>query len=245
MKRCEIHGRIYDAGKEPGCPLCIQEGLVPSEPGAIPPPHLHSRPPEAPKSPVATYVVLGLALLALLGTGYWTLFRKDQPTKAQLEYAARRAEAAAMAPSVGDTTKFTAPGDLTPVRHARALSNALEGLIRANRGALLRFAEGNVDTAATDRAAKARVKQWTLFARHWHATLDNVTRNGTDFRYGPGVKLTAQMDQVSNALGATVSVLNDAVPPLRVKSRTERNSDLRTAQGYLAGARTILSNLPK
>lgn len=245
LVRCPKHGRVYDSDKESGCPLCLQEGTAASS-GDSPRPLRDAEPvePEG-KSRIAIYILLAVVLLAAGATALWYFGLRDRPTKAQQERAARVAAAAAMAPPAQDTTHFPSPGDLTPVRRARALAGFLAGVMRSNRAALLGFAEGPVDTAATDKAGQRRARQYEAFVKHWRSALDNATKGGTEFHYQPGVRLASQMDQVSNAIGATVSVLRDMVRPGRVASRAARVTDLRSAQGYLSGAQTVLSNLPK
>jgi hypothetical protein len=148
-------------------------------------------------------------------------------------------------PAIPDTTRFARADDLTPIRRARALASALDGLVRGNRSTLLRFAAGPVDTSVTDRVARRAALAYVQFAARWHARLDNATKDGHDFRYEPGVQFSLQMERATNALDAALAVARDAVPRDNVKAAADRRSDLTAITGYLRSARTELSNLPR
>jgi hypothetical protein len=94
------------------------------------------------------------------------------------------------------------------------------------------------------RAGKRHLQQYNAFYKHWMDRLDAITRNGTDFRYAPGVQYSLQMDNVTNQLQAAASVMRDMVRPYAVKPHTERQADIRAATGYLHAAGTVLTNLP-
>ena len=239
LVRCPKHGRVYDSGKDEGCPLCLQEASLPRAPG---------KKPEEPKPPsrVLSYVIIALVVAgAGYGAWYWFVVRK-RPSEAAIEAMQRRATAAqVLAEGTGDTSKFVNPSDLTPVRRARALRAALGSLLSSQRRALLGFSEGPIDTEATGRTAKKRVRDYQTFVRRWNGRIDALTRNGTEFLYPPGTRLGPQMETVTNQLQAALSVMGDLVPLDRVKPRRERQSDLVAAGGYLNAAGTVLTNLPK
>src|SRR6185369_3929899 len=118
-------------------------------------------------------------------------------------------------------------------------------MLDSNRSAVLGWAEGTYDTAATDRAVKRRAKQYYDFQKHWQDRLDAMTRGGTEFRYAPGVRYTEQMENVTNQLQAALSVMRDMVRKDAAKPRAERAADITAANGYLRAAGTILTNLPR
>jgi hypothetical protein len=229
---------VYD-GKEAGCPLCLQED---SQPRAAP------RQKDTPKPPSA---ILGyfMVLLVLAGVGYgayWYFVLKNRPSEAVLARAAQRANAAAvMAESHGDTSKFVDPDDLTPVKKARALKTALDALLTGQRGALLAFTDGPVDTAATDRAERRRARDYATFAKRWHERLDAATRDGSEFTFPPGTRLGPQMETINNQFGAALSVLRDMVPRDQVRPRATRQEDADEAASFLNAAGRQLTNLPK
>ncbi|MFI5281269.1 MAG: hypothetical protein ACHQU1_12305 [Gemmatimonadales bacterium] len=240
LVRCPKHGRVYDSDKEEGCPLCLQELAAPRAPKPQP---------EGPKppSPLLNYLLIGLVLaIAGYGAYYYFVVRK-RPSDAAVEYSRRRAAAASALAErgTGDTTKFVDPNDLSPVRQARALKAALESLLQSQRSQLLGFSEGPINSAATDRAERRRVKDYLTFVRRWNERIDAATRHGTEFLYPPGTRLGSQMETVTNQLQAALSVLRDMTPPDHVKPRSERQSDAVAAGGYLNAAGTVLTNLPK
>ncbi len=238
LVRCPTHGRVYDNAKEEGCPLCREEALLPRAPKKA----------EAP-GPEATsggrLVLLAILGLVVAGGGgaYWYLSRNPEQDRAQIVRDSLRAIAAG--PARPDTTKFAAPTDLTPIRRARALRTALDGLLRANRATILGMREGPFDTAAAERAEKQRARQYAAFVGRWHQRLDAATAGGTDFRYAPGTRMGPQMESVTNYLGAAVSVMRDLVPREHVKPRAERQADITATGGYLNSAGTVLTNLPR
>jgi hypothetical protein len=239
LVRCPKHGRVYDSDKEEGCPLCLQERSMPRAP-------VQKEGPKPP-SPFLNYLLIAL-VLALAGYGaYYYFVVRNRPSEAAQEFTRRRAAAARLLADrgTGDTTKFVDPNDLTPVRQARALKSALEGLLHGQRGTLLGFTEGPIDTAATDRAEKRRVRDYHAFVRRWNDRLDAATKNGSEFLYPPGTRLGPQMETTTNQLQAALSVMRDMVPPDRVKARAERQSDAEAAGGYLNAAGTVLTNLPR
>ncbi len=240
LVRCPTHGRVFDNAKEEGCPLCLAERQMPRAPG---------RKPEAPGPEAAAakgrLVLLGIVgLLVAIGGGVWLyLDGSNEEDRAQAVRDSLRAVAAG--PARPDTTTFARASDLTPIRRARALKSALEGLLRAHRATILGMREGPIDTAAADRAEKQRARQYAAFAARWHQRLDAASAGGTDFRYAPGVQMGPQMESVTNYLGAALSVMRDVVPRERVKPRAERQSDLTATSGYLNSAGTVLTNLPR
>ncbi len=200
-----------------------------------------------PPSPLLNYLLIALAVLIAGYGAYYYLVVRNRPSEAAQEFTRRRADAArALADrGTGDTTKFVDPNDLTPVRRARALKSALQGLLSGQRRALLGFTAGPIDPAATGRAAKKRVRDYLALSRRWHGRLDAATKNGTEFLYPPGTRLGPQMEAVTNQLQAAVSVMRDIAPPDRVRTRAEREADLVAAGGYLNAAGTVLTNLPR
>lgn len=239
LVRCPIHGRVYDTAKDAKCPLCLQEENLPRAPGKA---KADTTPDEA--SARGRLVLLGLLLfVVLIGAGvYWYIDSHNAVDRAQAVRDSLRAEAAG--PPRPDTTRFARANDFSPIRRARALRASLESMLAGNRGALLGWAAGPIDTTVTDRAGKRHLQQYNAFYKHWTDRLDAITRNGTDFRYAPGVQYSLQMDNVTNQLQAAASVMRDMVRPYEVKSRTERQADIRAATGYLHAAGTVLTNLP-
>ncbi len=238
LVRCPHHGRIYDSDKEEGCPVCLS--LPPGWEKKAAAQQAQAKE-KAPTNPLL-YLLLAVALLAGAGYGGWTWYQAKQAERLAEEQRALREM---LQPTIPDTTRFARADDLTPIRRARSLAAALEGLVSGNRTALLRYAEGPVDTTVTDRAAKRAALAYVQLATRWHARLDAATRDGHDFRYEPGVQFSLQMERATNALDAALAVARDAVPRDRVKPPADRRSDLTAITGYLRSARTELSNLPR
>lgn len=241
LVRCPTHGRVYDDSKDAKCPLCLQEESMPRAPGKA---AKASRTPEEAQAAGRTVLLLVLLGIVAISAGAWWYFSTHNAVdRAQAVRDSLRAAAAG--PARPDTTQFARADDLSPIRHARALRNTLDALLRGNRSSVLGFREGPIDTAATDRAEKRRVQQYLAFYRRFHDRLDAATRNGTDFRYAPGVQYSLQMENVTNQLRAALSVMRDMVRADAVKPRSERVEDLRAAAGYLHAASTVLTNLPR
>jgi hypothetical protein len=236
MVRCPHHGRIYDDAKGEGCPVC--QSLPPGWEKRAAAAAKQERTPTSP----FLYAVLGVVLLVGAGYGGWAWYQAKQAERRAAEERARREM---LQPTIPDTTVFARADDLTPIRRARSLAAAIDGLISANRSALLGFTEGPVDTASTDRAEQRRSRAYVQLWARWHARLDNATRDGTDFRYEPGVQFSLQMERATNALSAALAVARDVVPPDRVRPRADRQRDLTAIRGYINSARTELSNLPR
>ncbi len=237
LVRCQKHGRVYD-DREAGCPLCLQESTQPRA----------SKQKEVPKppSPILGYFMVALVLAGVGYGAYWFFVVKNRPSAAVLARAAQRASAAAvMSESHGDTSKFVDPDDLTPVKKARALKTALDGLLTGQRGALLAFTDGPIDTAATDRAERRRARDYATFARRWHERIDAATKDGSEFTFPPGTRLGPQMETINNQLRASLSVLRDMVPRDQVRPRATRQEDANEAAGFLNAAGTQLTNLPR
>jgi len=189
--------------------------------------------------------LLKVALVVVVVIGVIALFlsrRETAADRAQARSDSLRAVAAG--PARPDTAKFARANDLSPIRHARALRASLLGIL-GGRGGLMGFSEGPIDTLATDRAEVRRVRAYAAFAKHWHDRLDAATRNGTEFRYAPGVQFGPQMDNVTNQLQAALSVMRDMVRRDAVKPLRERRADATAAAGYLNAAGTVLTNLPR
>jgi len=237
LVRCPTHGRVYDSDKERGCPLCLK-----GVPGANAP--KAARTPEEAQSLGRTFLLLFLmVIVAISGGVYWYTSTHNAQTRAQAARDSLRALAAG--PPEPDTTLFAAANDLTPIRRARALKAALERLLSRNRRTLFAFAAGPLDTAATDRATKRKVQQYQDFAKRWHDALDAATRNGTDFRYAPGVRYSMQMENVTNQLQAALSIMRDMVRRDEVRPLSNRRADATSVAGYLHAAGTVLTNLPR
>lgn len=236
LVRCPHHGRIYDSAREEGCPVCLS-----LPPGWEKRASSAAKPEKAPTNPLL-FVLLGV--VAVLGAGYggWTWYQQKQAERLAAE---ARAQREMLQPPLPDTMRFARADDLTPIRRARALAASIQGLLGANRSPLLGFAEGPVDTAAPDRATQRAAKAYVQFATRWHARLDIATKDGHDFRYEPGVQFSLQMERATNALDAALAVARDVVPRDQVKPRAERQRDVTAITGYLASARTELSNLPR
>ena len=241
LVRCPIHGRVYDSDQERACPACLAEGPH-RRPAFAQARKEASAPEEAARRGRLTLLVLLLVMTLAGAAAYLYLTSHTAEKRAQTVYDSLRAVAAG--PRRPDTSLFAATNDLTPIRRARSLKATLDALVRSNRATILGMATGPIDTTAGDRAAQRRAKQYAAFVRRWHASLDAATRNGTDFRYAPGVQYSLQMDQATNSLGAAVAVLNDMVPHESVKLRATRQADLTAAMGYLSSAGTVLTNLP-
>ena len=187
-------------------------------------------------------VLLGVVVVVGGGALLWSRFHKTPEDRAMAARDSLRAIAAG--PARPDTTTFARADDLSPIRHARALRGSLLGIL-GGRGTLMGFAAGPVDTLAADRAEKRRAKAYVAFAKRWHDRLDAVTKNGSDFRYAPGVQFGPQMETVTNQLQAALSVMRDMVRRDAVKPLRERRSDAKAAAGYLNAAGTVLTNLPR
>lgn len=241
MVRCPKHGRVYDDAKDAGCPICLQEQAMPRAPGAK---AKEPEPPAAGVSPRTILVLIVVFLVMVAGGFYWyTSKHNNAAQRAQETRDSLRALAAA--PAGPDTTTFARPNDFTPVRRARALRAALEGFVRANRGMVLGWPEGSIDTTAGNRAAQRRAKALLAAQQKYQDHLAALTRGGTEFRYEPGVRLHDQMENVTNQLQAAVSVLKDVVHVDAMKARSERVRDFTAVAGYLNAAGTELSNLPR
>lgn len=240
LVRCETHGRVYDNSKENGCPLCIEERSMPRAPG---------KPTAGKASPASAMTgrsIVFLVLLAvIIATGGVVWYRSTHTPEDRAQAVRDSLRALAAGPARPDTTTFAEASDLSPVRRARALRVALEGIVRANRATLLGMREGPFDTAATDRAERRRAQQYAAFVRRWHGAIDRASAGGADFRYAPGTRLGPQMESVTNYLGAALSVMRDMVPREAVKSRADRTADLTAVRGYLNSAGTVLTNLPR
>lgn len=239
--KCAKHGRVYDNAKDDGCPLCLQEASMPRAPGGAAAPKT-TNPEEA--AAKGRMVLMLLLLGVVLGAGGFFWYRSRHPPVSAQQAAYDSMRALAAEPRI-DTTRFVDPSDLSPIRRARALRASLGAMLSANRATILGFAGGPVDTAVADRAAQRRALAYAAFARRWHERLDALTREGADFRYAPGTRMGPQMENVTNYLGAAISVMRDMVRPLEVKPRAERQADLAAAGGYLNSAGTVLSNLPR
>ncbi len=235
MVRCPHHGRIYDDAKDGGCPVCLSLPPGWEKRAAAPVKE------KAPTNPLI-YLLLGVVVLAGAGYGGWAWYSARQEAR---RLAEARAQQEMLQPTIPDTTAFARADDLTPIRRARTLASAIDGLVQANRASLLGFREGPVDTAAADRTEQRRAKAYVQLATRWHARLDDATKDGHDFRYEPGVQFSLQMERATNALGAALAVARDVVPMDRVRPLAERQRDLTAIRGYLNGARTELSNLPR
>jgi hypothetical protein len=242
MVRCPVHGRVYE--KDAGCPVCAQEAAMPRAPGKPAGASAVVTPEEAAASgrKFMMTVLLGVVVVGGGGALLWSKFHKSSEERAMAARDSLRAIAAG--PARPDTTQFAAASDLSPIRRARALRGVLLSVL-GGRGGLMGFREGPIDTLATDRAEQRRVRAYVAFARRWHDRLDAATRNGTDFRYAPGVQFGPQMDNVTNQLQAALSVMRDMVRRDAVKPLSERRSDATAAAGYLNAAGTVLTNLPR
>ena len=183
-------------------------------------------------------VLLGVVVVVGLGVVLWSKFHKTPEDRAMAARDSLRAIAAG--PARPDTMKFAAANDLSPIRRARALRGSLLNIL-GGRGGLMGFSEGPADTLAVDRAELRRARAYLAFHARWHGRLDAATRNGTDFRYAPGVQFGPQMDNVTNQLQAALSVMRDMVRPGVVKPLSERRSDATAAAGYLNAAGTVLT----
>jgi hypothetical protein len=237
MVRCPVHGRVYDSDKDEACPLCLQG--VPGA-GAV-------KTPKSPEQAAAEQrkFLLTVALVLVLVLAVVALFLSLHQTPEDRAMARRDSlRAIAGGPARPDTMTFARANDLSPIRHARTLRASLLGVL-GGRGGLMAFAEGLVDTLAAERAEQRRAKAYLAFAKRWHDRLDAVTKNGTDFRYAPGVQYGPQMETVTNQLEAALSVMRDMVRRDAVKSLSERRADARAAAGYLNAAGTVLTNLPR
>jgi len=176
-------------------------------------------------------VILGGAF-----TGYWVFIRQPPAPPPS-------------APVVIDTMALLDEGeayadstDRTPIRQARVYAAALER-IYADRGALLRFAEGPADTSVTDRAARTRARAYVTFRGRWETRLSGAKPENQKF-YRPGVRWAESLERVNNYLGAARSVMRQAAPADQVVARRERETAFAAARGYLNSARTLLSEMP-
>ena len=237
LVRCPKHGRVYDDAQDAKCPLCQQEVSMPRAPGRA---RQEPAPAQASGRMMLLAVLLVIALIA--GGAYYYFSTHTAADRAQVVRDSLRAAAAA---PVVDTTHFARADDLTPIRRARALRATLLDILSDNRATVLGLTAGPIDTAATDRATRRSVQRYQAFYQRYTGRLDAATRNGSDFRYAPGVQYSLQMENVTNQLRAALSVMRDMIRPLEVKPRTERQEDLRAAAGYLNAAGTVLTNLPK
>lgn len=243
LQRCKIHGRVYD-DKDGKCPACVEEERLPRAPGGRTAARDDDAAADALKARNRFLVFLVLAVVGIGGGGAWLLMGgQSDAERAQVVRDSLRAAAAG--PARPDTTIFARANDLSPIRRARAFKATLEALLRANRGTIANFPDGPVDTTVTERAAKRRVQQYLAFYKRWNDRLDAVSRNGTDFRYAPGVQYSLQMENVTNQLRAAISIMRDMLQADNVKPRSERRNDATSAAGYLHAAGTVLTNLPR
>lgn len=186
---------------------------------------------------------VGMGVVLVIAVIAFVLSRRE--TAADRAAAQRDSlRAVAAGPARPDTTTFAPANDLSPIRHARALRASLLSVL-GSRGGLMGFSAGPVDTLATDRAELRRAKAYVAYAKRWHDRLDAASRNGTEFRYAPGVQFGPQMDNVTNQLQAALSVMRDMVRRDAVKPLSERRADATAAAGYLNAAGTVLTNLPR
>jgi len=183
-----------------------------------------------------TNVVAVIVLAAGAFTGWWVFIRQPPPPPPP-------------APVVIDTMALLDEGeayadstDRTPIRQARVYAAALERVF-ADRGALLRFAEGPADTGVTDRTAKLRARAYVTFRDRWEARLAGAKPENQKF-YRPGVRWSESLERVNNYLGAARSVMRQAAPADQVVARRERETAFAAARGYLNSARTLLTEMP-
>ena len=240
LVRCPKHGRVYDDAKDAKCPLCLQEEQMPRAPGKRSEP---KSPMEAQAAGRSLLLFILVLIVAIAGGTWYYMSTHTAADRAQVVRDSLRALAAG--PARPDTTHFAPANSLLPIRHARSLKAALDGILASNRSTVLAQRTGPIDTTITERAEKRRVQQYLTWARRYHGRLDAATRNGTDFRYEPGVQYSLQMENVTNQLQAALSVMRDMVRMNEVKARSDRQADLQAAAGYLHAAGTVLTNLPK
>ena len=140
--RCEKHGLVYD--DITACPSCQREAAGGGAAAAAVPER---------KTPVGTLV---LALLVVLGgaAGVYVL-RKHAAEKAAREAAHARAERAAAVVAA----RVPPSAEVTLIRRARGLTATLARTLRADRGTILGFTAGPVDTAAADRREAKRARR--------------------------------------------------------------------------------------
>ena len=222
--RCEKHGLVYD--DITACPSCQREGAG-GRAAAAPEPER--------KKPIGTVV---LALLVVLGGAAGVYFlRKHAAEQAARDAARARAEqaAAVLAPRVPPSA------EVALIRRSRPLAATLDQILRANRGTILGFAEGPVDTAAADRREARRAKQYVTYAQRLE---QQFTRAAGDGPASWGAR-SEEVQAVEHYLAAVIGALRQAAPSDHVPPRAERQRVLDAARGYLAAAHTALSNLPR
>ena len=222
--RCEKHGLVYD--DIAACPSCQREGGG-GRAAATPEPER--------KKSVGTVV---LALLVVLGGAAGLYFlRRHAAEQAARDAARARAEQAAAVLAA----RVPPSAEVALIRRSRPLAATLEGILRANRGTILGFAEGPVDTAAADRREARRAKQYVTYAQRLEQQL---TRAAGDGPASWGAR-SEEVQAVEHYLAAVIGALRQAAPPDHVPPRAERQRVLDAARGYLAAAHTALSNLPR
>lgn len=226
LVRCEKHGRVYDNASERSCPLCRQ-----GAPATVGKPERK----KLERATVVNLVILGVLLIGG-GAGWYFFFRTPPPPPAP-------------APVVIDTMALLDDGEryvdstsTLPLRQARAYLAALER-IYADRGPLLNFSAGLVDTTVTARAARTRARQYVQFRSRWLARVTAAKPDSQAF-YRPGARYAEQLLSADNVLGAARSALRQAAPPGEVLPPAERQRLFQSARGYLNSARTTLSELP-
>jgi hypothetical protein len=225
LVRCEKHGRVFDDAQERRCPLCMQGVPGRSEPA----------PPKLSRATLVNIIVLPVLLVA--GAAVWFFYLREPPPPPR------------PAPVVIDTAAlldegefFVEPLDRRPIRQARGYAAVIER-VYADRAALLRFSAGPVDTAAQERTARTRARQYARFQAAWQQRLA-AAKPDSQALYRPGVQYAPQVESARNFLGAARSALRQAAPPSEVIPLAERQRYLQLARGYLNTARTTLSELP-
>lgn len=219
--RCPKHGVVYDDFMM--CPRCQKEATG----GAA----------EPPKRKLPTLRIV-LALLAVAGVSagvyFWRQHAREQAARAAARERAERAAAVAAA-------RVPPGAEVELIRRARRAASSLDRILRADRGAILGFAEGPVDTAAADRGASRRAKQYAAFVRRMEQQLVGAAGEGPATW---GAK-SEEVQAVANYLAAAIGGLRHAAPPGHVPPRADRRRDLDASRGYLEAAHTALGSLPR
>jgi len=224
--RCEKHALVYD--DITACPSCQREaagGGAAAAAAAVP----------ERKSSVGTLV---LGLLVVLGGAAGVYFlRKHAAEQAAREAAHARAERAAAVVAA----RVPPSAEVALIRRARGLAATLDRTLGANRGTILGFTTGPVDTAAADRREARRAKQYVTYVQRLE---QQYTRGAGEGPASWGAR-SEEVQAVEHYLAAVIGALRQAAPPDQVPPRAERLRVLDAARGYMAAAHTALSNLPR
>lgn len=138
---------------------------------------------------------------------------------------------------------YVEDSDLSPIRRVRQYAATIDRVI-GMRAQLLRFREGVVDTLVEGRAEQRAARDYIALVERWNELLAGIVRDSVG-RYRPESRYAVPLERSANMIAAARASLQAAVAHDRVLPRAERQQRLDAARGYLANARTNLSELPR